>query len=131
MAITTKDQTVRVVSDYASLAGKRFAVNATSPDVTAGEIIKAAPSASGSLVIQKMKIQVVGNVTTWLGERLTDSATGTVTRLIGPIKCDADIPVSNDVPLAYPIKLPDGFDLVIDSSGAASAWVYVEGFTIT
>lgn len=131
MAITTKDESLSVIYSYASLAGSQFAVNATSPDVTAGEIIKAAPSASGSVVLQNMKIQVVGNVTTWLSERLTGSATGTQTRLIGPLKCDADIPVSHQFDFSYPLKLTDGTDLIIDSSGAASAFAYVEGFTIT
>ncbi len=131
MAITAKTETIRFHSDYIAQSGKRFAVNATSPDVTAGEIIKAAPSATGSVVLQKVKLQVVGDVTTWLAERLTGSATGTQTRLIGPLLCDADIPVSHQFDFSYPLKLTDGYDLVIDSSGAASAFAYIEGFTIT
>ena len=129
MAVTTKSETLGRHVFVPSTSGLGFAVNATSPDITAGEIINTAVSGK-NIYVQRYEFQLDGDVTGWLGERLTDSATGTVTRLIGPIMFDTDIPVVHAPPiLVNPIEITTGYDLVMDSSGAASAYAYIEGFS--
>ena len=129
MAITTKAETLGRHVFITSESGMVFAVNATSPDITAGEVVKTAVSGK-SIYLQRYEFQLDGDVTGWFGERLTGSATGTVTRIIGPIMFDTDIPVVHaPPPFLNPIKVTTGYDLVMDSSGAASAYAYIEGFS--
>ncbi len=128
MAITLKAETLGRDVFVTSMSGTPWAVNAYSGDVTAGEVIKAAVSGK-NLYLQQVHMQMHSDTTGWLGERLTGSATGTLTTLLGPLYYQDVRPDCHVFDFKEPIKVTAGYDVVIDQGVACSAFAYIEGFT--
>ncbi len=107
-------------------AGSGFAVNGTSADLSACEILIAAPATGVSIYLERVSISCAADIDVTIGEGET---TGDVTtEILGPVTFKAAGGNAFVHVFRQPIKLTAATALTCDASGAGQTTILVEGY---
>jgi hypothetical protein len=105
-----------------------FILNATSDDASGCEILKAAPAAGLSIIVDHLTISSSAAITITVGEGKTGDAV--TTALIGPIAMAANSSIQWNFTRGFAVKgmaLTVATALTVDASGAGAICIFVIG----
>jgi hypothetical protein len=105
-----------------------FILNAISDDASGCEILKAAPVAGLSIIVDHLTINTSAAITVTIGEGKTGGAV--TTPLIGPIAMAANSSIQWNFTRGFAVRgmsLTAGASLTVDASGAGAICVFVIG----
>ena len=105
-----------------------FILNAISDDISGAEILKAAPAAGLSIIVDHITINAKDAVTITIGEGITGG--GVTTALIGPLSMGANSSIQWNFTKGFAVRgmsLSEATALTVDASGAGAICVFVIG----